>query len=359
MTRYERLLSRRFEPSDSLYNFSANEAYERIQEGENTRYALGAMQPIKPEYTANTFKECNRVENQLQRAFSAEGLQITFDHQGSVTNDTHIKARSDIDLLTVIERFCWIEPPNKPQSVYEGDPVADLRTVRNSSSSTLTSRFPEAKVTPGSKSIKISGGSLSREIDVVACAWWHTVEFVRDSDKNWLGIVILDNDRGCEIKNKPFLHNTRIDHRDTATSGNTRKAIRLLKSLRYDSEGNVELSSYDIVGIVYNMYDHLIQSVPDSQGLLLLDRCDQWLNVLEWNEGVRSQIEVPNSTRKVFCNGGATLTGLRQLRKELTDLYSAVKRELAMTYRTLEEVIQLPRGPYRPGVLAPGHRSGW
>ena len=357
MTRYEKLLNRRTDPEVSKFTaFSANEAYKAVQEGENIKYALGAMQPVDPEYTKNTYSECERVQNQLAKAFDAADISVDFDHQGSVTNDTHIKARSDIDLLTVVQRFHWVELPNRPTIPYTGDAVADLRAARKTAITTLQSKFPEATVTPGNKSVKISDGSLRREVDVVSCAWWHTVEYRQTSDRKWLGIGILDNPTGEEIKNKPFLHNDRIEARDKAKRGHIRRIARLLKSLRNDSEGRVNLSSYDIVGIAYNIYDHLVDSVAEGHELPLLEKTDQWLNVLEYSEGVRIEIEVPNKTRKVFCTGGATLQELRALRKELNDLMSSIKIELASSHHSLEEVI-IPDFPRtRPIVLEPVYR---
>lgn len=357
MTRYEKLLNRRTDPDIALKAFSANEAYRVVEEGENVKYALGAMQPIDPEYTANTFKQCERVENQLQTAFDGEGAGVDFDHQGSTTNDTHVRAKSDIDLLTAVRRFTTIQLPNRPEYPYPGDPIADLRHARRVTVAKLKAAFPTAEIdSSGGKSVKVKGGSLTREIDVVSCAWWHTVEYVQTKDKKYLGIGVLDNERGAEVFNKPFLHNDRIEHRDNATQGHTRRVTRLLKSLKYDSEGKVSLSSYDIAGIAYNMYDHLLASVPEGREILLLEKADQWLNVLEYGAGVRTDIMVPNGTRKVFGPDGATLAGLQQLRKELADLIVAVNREVNSARRKLEEIVFPNTRPYRPPYLEPAYR---
>ena len=355
MTRYDKLINRRTDPDVTKYAaFSANEAYREAKEGENTRYALGAMQPIDPDYTANTVKQCDRVQNQLHQAFQHASLGVEFDHQGSTTNNTHVRARSDIDLLTVVNRFHKIQPPNRPVIPYAGDTVADLRQVRRVTIAALSSAFPTATVDQsGSKSIKVDGGSLTRQIDVISCAWWHTVEYVTTHQKQWLGIAVLDDEKGEEVFNKPFLHNKRIDERDAATAGRTRKAIRLLKSLMYDSDSAVELSSYDIVGVVYNMYDTVINASGKEHDLFLLEKCDTWLNVLEYCADVRAAIDVPNQTRKVFCAGGATLNGVRQLRKELTELIAAVQRELAAAKRRLDEVV-IPTA--RPERLIPRYQ---
>src|SRR5579863_5137093 len=81
------------------------EVYDRISEDESVRYAIGAMQPIDDEYTKNTYEEGNRVKAQLDKALNQPRQTAEFEYQGSVTNNTHIKAHSDIDLLALHAYF--------------------------------------------------------------------------------------------------------------------------------------------------------------------------------------------------------------------------------------------------------------
>jgi hypothetical protein len=335
-TRLEKLLNRRLDPNIKVGGL--NEVYNRLpREDSAVQYAIGAMQPIDPDYTARTVEERNRVEKQLADGFSASGLRVDFDYQGSVTNDTHIRAHSDVDLLTVETRFHTIEPPNTPATRYEGDPVANLRQIRRTSAMKLRSAYPTAKVDEsGAKSIRISGGSLLRKVDVIASNWWETVEYRRDPQKYWLGIQILENDAGTRICNKPFLHNKRIEDKDTATNGGLRKLIRLLKSLKYDSDDNIDLSSYDIAGIVYNMTEGQLSS-QRGQDLILINNCHTYLVILESVDSIRQAIEVPNGTRKVFCSEGATLAGLTQMRTALGVLIQEIEQGLNRSFRKLAE----------------------
>src|ERR1051325_12189976 len=104
LTRLERLRNRRLDPTIKVSEI--NEAYKKLTaEDSAVQYAIGAMQPIDPEYTRRTIEERGRVEKQLSDGYVAAGLRIDFDYQGSVTNDTHIRAHSDVDLLTVEKRF--------------------------------------------------------------------------------------------------------------------------------------------------------------------------------------------------------------------------------------------------------------
>lgn len=63
--RVGKLQTRRTDPLIKSANIY--EVYDRIAEDESVKYAIGAMQPIEPEYTAATFAEGDRVRNQLDR----------------------------------------------------------------------------------------------------------------------------------------------------------------------------------------------------------------------------------------------------------------------------------------------------
>lgn len=55
------------------------EAYERRAGGKpSTRYALGAMQEVDPDYTRISVETASRVENQLRQRLAAEGLGTTY-----------------------------------------------------------------------------------------------------------------------------------------------------------------------------------------------------------------------------------------------------------------------------------------
>lgn len=313
-----------------------NEVYKRLQQDPAIRYAIGAMQPIDPAYTKVTFEQSDRVQNQIGSAYSQKGLKPSFDHQGSTTNDTHIKAHSDIDLLTIDERFYAIEPPNKPSIPYAGDPVGDLRELRAIATERMKSSFPEAKTdATGAKSVSIEGGSLHRKIDVVFCNHWHTVDYVGKSDKIWLGIEILDNDKGSRLPNKPFLHNAWIAHADNQRNGGLRKTIRLWKSLKYDTE-KVALSSYDICALAFNM-DENQQRYSPGFDLQLIKNGQSFLRSLCNSQQAREQMMVPNKMRRVFCPEGATVEGLFQLTAVVDELVGEIEAGLTRSFKKLAD----------------------
>ena len=116
-------------------------------------------------YTKNTYDQGDKVRNQLHGRLSTN---CECAYHGSVTNDTHIKARNDIDELLLTRTFETFQPPQVVTNPYNGDVIQDLIDLREDAIGCVESAFPEARVdASGSKSTLVQGGSLRRKIDVV------------------------------------------------------------------------------------------------------------------------------------------------------------------------------------------------
>lgn len=331
-SRLEKLNLRRTDPF--IANAALlNETYRKISQSDSVRYVVGAMQPIDPEYTKSTYAQANRVINQLKERLTSS---CEYEFQGSVTNDTHIKAHSDIDVLAITGKFYVLEAPQKPASLYTGDPIQDLLDLRREATSSLKAAFPEATIdATGSKSISIQGGSLRRKIDVVPSNWFDTNDYAIHQLKAYRAVQILDANSKSQLKNTPFLHNAYIAQKDSNTNGCLRKAARLMKSLKYDSE-SVDLSSYDIVSIAFNMPD---SSLTTDRGmeLSILNACHEFCLELLRDADKRNSLHVPDGHRRIFSDGHATEVGLRQLSRELGALVNDVLTENKRSFNRLAE----------------------
>lgn len=331
-TRLDKLHARRIDPS--LFTAKLlNESWRSINQSESVKYVVGAMQPIDPDYTGNTFLQGDRVKNQLEKALSPA---CEYKYQGSTTNDTHIKAASDIDLLVITGKFYALQPPQVPSVPYTGDTIQDLTTLRSDAEKTLRSAFPAATIdATGSKSISLVGGSLTRKVDVVPANWHNTVKFAETGHDFYRGVEIFDSHTKRRIPNSPFLHNAWIDYQDKQTQGGLRKAARLMKSLKYDSD-SIDLSSYDIVAIAFNIPPASI-NVPKGNELQILNACHEYVTALSQDQSLRESINVPDGHRKVFAAGHATAKGLEQLKAEFDRLSKDVLRENQRSFRKLAE----------------------
>jgi len=332
MPRLDNLNARRIDPFVENAKL-LNESYRSIAQSDAVKYVIGAMQPIDPEYTKNTFAQAERISNQLSKRL-IETCEYTY--QGSVTNDTHIKAKSDIDLLVIIGKFFTVEQPQTPNFPYAGNPTQDLLDLRSDVESALAAAFPQANLDcSGCKSITIEGGSLTRTVDVVPSNWYITNKYTETQNEIYRGVEILDTSVPRRLANTPFLHNAWIEYKDNNTGGGLRKAARLMKSLKYDCE-SIELSSYDIVSLAFNMPDTYL-NYPRGSELLLLSSCLDYCREVLRNSVLRNSLKVPDGHRNVFAERHATENGLAQLVYELDALASDVLRENQRSFRKLAE----------------------
>jgi hypothetical protein len=314
--RFDRLRSRRYpmeKLAESMRQFSSIASSEQ-----DFNYLVESMQPIDAQFTENTFKEGIRVRDQLANNLPSKYLP-EFDFQGSVTNDTHIRIHSDIDLLALNGCFISLDPGSPNSSPYGGNAMEELKSMRSDAARLLKSNFPEVTVdaSPG-KSISLQGGSLNRKIDVVIGNWWDTELWKQYQVKMARGVRILDTKVSTLIHNKPFWHNYEIDTKDNKTRG-LRKVIRLLKTLKYDADPELNISSYDIAAIAWNMSEPALTVQPGAYFLLASNARNELKRFTD-NDALRGGLKVPNGTRTVFGVDGATIEGLRQLHAELADL---------------------------------------
>jgi len=234
-------------------------------------------------------------------------------------------------------QFYTIEPPARPVNPYDGDPLAELNQLRESCARVLAAAYPTAVVndSPG-PSVSISGGSLRRKIDVVISNWWDTNEYQSLRKKVVRGVRVFDSKAYERIDNRPFLHNARIEERDAALAGNVRKVARLLKSVKYDADTNVDISSYDITSIAYRMPEEFMR-LGHGEELALVENTRMFLRFLVDTPSYRDSLRVPNEMRPIFGGKGATVAGLSRLYQELQDLVDDINRDLARSLRKLEE----------------------
>ncbi len=129
------------------------------------------MQPVDNRYTEISFETAKRIENQLVKKLD---LNLEFRVQGSVPLDIHIKSFSDVDLLIIDTQMLIYDSDGigryTPTNKNDGDVILELRDAARDA---LKATFPAADVDDNNaKSLRITGGSLQREVDVVPSIWW-------------------------------------------------------------------------------------------------------------------------------------------------------------------------------------------
>lgn len=324
MQRLAQLEARRIAPEDRLI---FNEGYKTIKYPENTKYALGAMMPVDAKYTNVTLEQADRVQNQLQQNLSSSP---EYRHQGSVSNDTHVRFHSDIDLLVITEEFYSLEQPQVPTIRYTGDPIKEILDLRSQCNQILKDKFPETIVNnAGAKSISIEGGSLKRKVDVVPSNWFDSNEYNEKKLDYLRGIQVTDKETKTRITNYPFKHNYMLNARDQRFHDNLKKVIRLLKNVRSDSDGKIDFSSFDIAGIAYHMPDVYLNITPHFP-LPLSFNSQLWIKYLLDNESYRKSLYVVDGTRKIFDDDQKKMKELSKIYSELSELNGEITKELRL-----------------------------
>lgn len=310
------------------------EAYQRRAAGRATKYALGAMQAVDPEYTQNSYDEGDRVQRQLRDALESE-ISVEFRYQGSVPLDIHIKGVSDIDMLVLRDDFHTYDPNGAAalaghyRNPIADTPVSRMRRLRTRCETILTGAYPAANVdTSGAKSITLSGGSLRRKVDVVPSHWHDTAQYQLSGQEHERGVSILVKDENRTAKNLPFVHMKCINTKDIDTWGGTKKAIRLLKNLKNDSDYAklIQLSSYDIASLVWHFPVSSLQ-VIDSKELTLLAASKLHLTWCAANKAAVMDLQTPDGTRKII-DSDAKFVGLQLLSLEVDQLTEGVAEDL-------------------------------
>jgi hypothetical protein len=328
------LKARRQDSSTRL--FSLKESFNTIGFGVATKYALEAMEAISKDYTANTYKICQKVQSHLKPGLKEYGIEVSFRFQGSVPTDTHIKNYSDIDMLTLHEGFYSLQAPQVPSSPYLGNPLEDLKEMRKKIFRILDTVYSAADIDDtGSKALSISGGSLDRKIDIIASNWLNTNKYVETNDEDYRHVYILDRDKNQRIENAPFMHIYWINYKDTLVGGSEKRLIRLLKSLKSDADAPIKVSSYDIASLVYRIADSELR-VEKNQHLKLLLNCNQYLLKVIYDESFRESLYVANGLRKIFCPEGANVLEVTKLQKEVLELILQISAEVRPVYSSIE-----------------------
>lgn len=338
------------------------EAYtKRAPTQRYTRYALGSMQAVDPDYTRISIEEAERVGAQLKSGLDKKSISVEFRLQGSVACDVHIRGVSDVDFLVIEGRFYRYDTAGDRalRSGYTSpvpyDTLQALLQLRSEAETILIAAFPKATVKiSGPKAINLTGGSLRRPVDVVPANWFDTSDYQNSGSESDRGVEILNKAVPERILNMPFRHIQRINQRDTMSLGGLKKAIRLCKNVKADAldEGTkINLSSFDIASALWHS-DCGALTVGVANELAILAEATRFLDYLARRKDYARTLSVPDGSRKIF-DSEEKLEGLVLLSLEMDDLAERVSREQKKLIESIpllqEQVIDFLRKAYIPG----------
>lgn len=332
--------TRTFSEATSIFNrdFAADAASVESWETRGsssqrwTRYAIGAMQAVDRRYTEISKETGERVASQLRDRFARAGINAEFRLQGSVPLDVHIKGVSDVDVLAITKDFYTYSPAGatalgggyvSPSARTSSGVLSELRrqTERD-----LDDAFPAANVDKsGAKAVKVTGGSLARSVDVVPAHWYDTKAYQDSGHLAHRAVTIYNKATDQTIDNWPFLHIERVGNRCDSVLGGLRKAIRLCKSVKADSDRNIQLSSYDIAAIMYHA-DMIALRLGQYSDLAVLAETQRHLDALYHDSATANGLWVPDGSRKIF-DSAEKRSWLLSLSVEMDELLKHVYEE--------------------------------
>jgi hypothetical protein len=264
----------RINPENFTLQKSFSDELATISYSEVLTYIRLAMKGVEPAYTQRSRDAGERVKEHL----SSELRDVVFRYQGSVMTDTHIRGYSDIDLLAICDKFysydsntiktLLADPTRRsnyyPTSIeklqreinlssYEGNSLDDLRKLRLDSERILLKTYEICDISKP-KAIKIENKSLNREVDIVVANWYDDVTSIINDKGDYRGIQVYDKDTHSKVKaDYPFLSIKRINDKSAETNGRLKKMIRFLKNSKANSVHDIDLSSFDINAICYDI----------------------------------------------------------------------------------------------------------
>lgn len=329
----------RINPENLIFEKSFRDELSSISYRDVLVYIRLAMKGVEPEYTQCSKDAGERVKDHLRSNLS----DVTFQYQGSVMTNTHIKAHSDIDLLTISDKFYTydraavteivnsVEKRNRfsttsiqklenevNTSNYTGDSLDDLRNLRIDSERTLSEVYSVCDVTLP-KAIKIKNLNLNREVDIVIANWYDDVTSIINSKGDYRGVQIYHKDTHSKGNHDyPFLSIKRINDRGNETNGRLKRMIRFLKNVKADSDSEIDLSSFDINAICYDIPANRYQTLTSLE---LVPVIYHQLASIDTNETHANDIVSVDGREYIFRNNPQKLNNIRTLFGELLGIY--------------------------------------
>jgi hypothetical protein len=315
---------------DSAFGDSLTDRYRNKTKSKSFQYALVSMQEVDAQYTTISYREAERVAKQINSGLLQQGQTVTIELQGSLPLNVHLRRVSDVDMLVWPLSFFVFDPHGVAASAFtpsNSTAASEITTLRSKCCSVIRTAFPAAKVDDsGAKCITVSEGSLLREIDVVPSVLYKTATYQRTNYEIDRGVQIYDKKKYEAITNYPFKVRALINLKDDLTGGGCKKAIRLLKNMKEDSDTSIELSSFNIMSLVYAMNDSDLVHNYYYEGKVVAS-LQNWFFILANDEKYLRTIDTVDGSRKIVQSLD-DVTAVSQMSKELNILVLRIAQDL-------------------------------
>lgn len=339
-SRIDKLKSRYNPDKTQLFeNRVSSETYGVI--GDTQKYVRMAMMSVDADYTAKSKQAGEAAKEHLKRELS----NVEYRFQGSVMTDTHIKGSSDIDLLVLCTKFNHtdidrvrreinsannltysqlsnLQSYNNRFSRYQGNCYEDLRQLRLDIERVMASHYTICD-TSKPKSVKITNQNLHRDVDVVTSCWYDSYYYVVNGEDETNRAISIYNketntDKGPDY---PFLSISRINNRSAATNGRLKRIIRFLKNVRSDSDKEIDLTSFEINAICYDIPKSEYQDKEYKDLVNIV-----WSKMYHlWKDGKTDDLKSVVGNEYIFKSKPEKVEALKLLEDEVWKIYQDLK----------------------------------
>jgi hypothetical protein len=290
---------------------------------DNVKYLIESMRPIDQKYNEKTVEAASRVQKHLQDGLSLH-FQRDYKTQGSIRTKTNIKVHSDFDLLTIIDKYYYPEISNG-NSYKESVPEEDIKELRAQSTKILKGIYNDVDDT-GDKSISVFNKSLNRKIDIVFCFWYYSNKYLETKDEYYKGIYLFNFPTKIKILDYPFATISNVNNKGDSTADGSRRGIRLLKTLKADSESNINLSSFHLTTIVHSIENSNLRYTVGTE-LDIAKALSTEFNKLLQEPTYRKAVKSPNGTETPL-EKDTIVPEIKKIKEDLDTLIEDSSREI-------------------------------
>lgn len=324
--RLQNLKARRFD--NELNESVLTKSFSDVKIPKNLKYLMESMSKIDKKYNDRTIEAAKRVQKHLEDKFNLH-FRRAYRTQGSVTTATNIKVHSDFDLLTIIDRYHYPGngvPNNNPYT--DSDPNSDIKELRKQSENIMEDIYDEVDKS-GKKNISVFNKSLNRKVDIVFCFWYNSLKYEETKNEYYRGIYLFDFTINNKILDYPFAHIDQVNSKGDRTNDGSRKGIRLLKTLKVDSEKELKINSFHLTTIVHSIEDSLLYYKTGKEleiATVVRNQIDKIISNRFFREGIQS----PNGTENPLNDD--IIPDLRVIKEDLDSLIKDVSKEIYNVY---------------------------
>lgn len=335
--RLANLQNRKF---DSLLNESLiSKSFSARDLPDNVKYMVESMRPINQKYNSKTIEAADNVQTHLQNGFDLH-FNRAYRKQGSVKTFTNIKVHSDIDLLTIIDKYFYPEISNG-NNYTASDPHEDIKELRKQATKILKGVYQEVDDSHD-KCISIFNKSLKRKVDIVFGFWYNTEKYEKSKGANnneyYRGIYLYKFPNGPRELDYPFAHLHQVNSKGDNTSDGSRRGIRLLKNLRADSDVEFKLlKSFQLTTIVHSVDSINLNYSPGNELNIAKVVSAEIGNIID-DPNYRKTIKSPNGTEKPLVKD-EIVPEIKLLKADLDTLIEDSSKEI-LNSQVIKKAIQ-------------------